>query len=90
MCRVASQYVKSKLELPTQELIDLIFSDAMFQEAMQVQPPTSSRTCRQKSSDMSQSHALEQARVTCLSVPHMLRGVDAAHRPLVSAAMLEA
>ena len=35
-CRIASEYAKSTLEAATQELIDLIFSDAMFQEAMQV------------------------------------------------------
>lgn len=35
-CRVASVHADSKLELPTQQLIELIFSDSMFQEAMQV------------------------------------------------------
>ena len=35
-CRLVSEYAKSKLDMPTQELIDLIFSDAMFKEAMQV------------------------------------------------------
>ena len=37
-CRVVSEYAKSKLEAATQQLIDLIFSDTMFQEAMQVYP----------------------------------------------------
>jgi len=33
-----SGHAHSKLELPTQQLMDLIFSDTMFQEAMQVNP----------------------------------------------------
>ncbi|DBB08231.1 TPA: Poly [ADP-ribose] polymerase 3 [Trebouxia sp. C0006] len=33
--KVVSGHAHSKLELPTQQLMDLIFSDAMFQEAMQ-------------------------------------------------------
>ena len=35
-CRVVSGHARSKLELPTQQLMDLILSDTMFQEAMQV------------------------------------------------------
>lgn len=33
---MVKEYAKSKLEVPTQELIDFTFTDAMFQEAMQV------------------------------------------------------
>ena len=35
-CRAASAHADSQLEMPTQQLMELIFSDSMFQEAMQV------------------------------------------------------
>lgn len=36
LCRSAPSYMDSKLEAPTKDLMELIFSDIMFQQAMQV------------------------------------------------------